>query len=228
MKKATFLLLVVTMLTTLTIAQKSKPWAEWTKKEVEKMLYDSAWGQTQVETDTSEMTVTFGQATNVNGASNNQSIDYKYHIMFFSAKPIREAFARRVLLDNPGLKPEQLNNFVNGDYTEIIAVAVIHESKDQRFLRIMDEAIKSSTEETLKSRCYLERGDGKRLFLTGYEPPASDRTGAKLVFPRTLDGQPFLTSESNNVRVVADFGNGVKLNRRFKISDMMYDGNLEY
>src|SRR5262245_41173397 len=35
--------------------KKVKPWTEWSEKEVSKMLNDSAWGQTQTETDTSEM-----------------------------------------------------------------------------------------------------------------------------------------------------------------------------
>ena len=35
-------------------AQKqSKPWTEWSKSEVEHIPNDSAWGQTQLETDTS-------------------------------------------------------------------------------------------------------------------------------------------------------------------------------
>ena len=37
-------------------AQKSvKPWGEWTQKDAQKILDDSAWGRTQTETDTSQM-----------------------------------------------------------------------------------------------------------------------------------------------------------------------------
>src|SRR5690348_2406448 len=35
--------------------KKTKPWDEWNEKEVQKMLNDSPWGQTQTETNTSEM-----------------------------------------------------------------------------------------------------------------------------------------------------------------------------
>ena len=31
------------------VAQKNKPWTEWTAKDAEKILNDSAWGQTQTE-----------------------------------------------------------------------------------------------------------------------------------------------------------------------------------
>src|SRR5215211_3897558 len=35
-----------------------KPWSEWTRAEAEKILNHSAWGQTQTETDTTEMVYT--------------------------------------------------------------------------------------------------------------------------------------------------------------------------
>ena len=41
--------LVIMMLAVVAVAQKDKPWTEWTKKDVEKTLNDSAWGQTQSE-----------------------------------------------------------------------------------------------------------------------------------------------------------------------------------
>lgn len=31
-----------------------KPWTEWSKRDAEKILNDSPWGQTQIDTDTSE------------------------------------------------------------------------------------------------------------------------------------------------------------------------------
>jgi len=45
---------------------------------------------------------------------------------------------------------------------------------------------------------------------------------------RTLEGQPFLTTESDNVRFFAQLNEKMKLNVRYKVSDMMYDGKLEY
>jgi len=63
-------------------AQKQKPWTEWSKKEAEKTLNESPWGQTQTETDTSQMTysptVTSTTAArkedkNITSASNTES-----------------------------------------------------------------------------------------------------------------------------------------------------------
>jgi hypothetical protein len=55
----------------------------------------------------------------------------------------------------------------------------------------------------LKDKVYLERKDGKRLALADYRPPGPDGMGAKFVFNRTLEGQPFLTPQSDNVRFSA-------------------------
>ena len=52
--------------------------------------------------------------------------------------------------------------------------------------------------------------------------------GAKFVFMRKLEGQPFLTADSDNVRFFAQLNDKIKLNVKYKVSDMMYDGKLEY
>jgi hypothetical protein len=75
-------------------AQKEKPWTEWTKKDVEKMLNDSAWGQTQIDTDTSEMTWSTAPRPIDGKGAVNQATSVNYYIRFVSAKPIRQAYAR--------------------------------------------------------------------------------------------------------------------------------------
>jgi len=74
---------------------------------------------------------------------------------------------------------------------------------------------------------YLERKDGKKLFLMEYRPPTEDGMGAKFVFPRKFEGQPFL-SENDSVRFIAQLNEKMKLNTRYKLSDMLYEGKLEY
>src|ERR1041384_7529192 len=59
MKQSFFVLAFLGLLVTGALAQKQyKPWTEWTKSDVEKILNDSPWGQTQIDTDTSEMVYT--------------------------------------------------------------------------------------------------------------------------------------------------------------------------
>jgi hypothetical protein len=92
----------------------------------------------------------------------------------------------------------------------------------------VDQAFRSATSATLKNKCYLERKDGKRIFLEEYAQQGSDGTGAKFVFPRMVDGKPFLTERNDSIRFVAEFSSKIRVDRKFKVSEMMYDGKLEY
>ena len=235
---------VVVMLASLAVAQKQKPWTEWTKKDIEKTLNDSAWGQTQSEGgsgsqsgDTSAVTQVAAQRSadrqlNRQGESGEtKPVNYvKYHVRFLSAKPVRAAFARMVMLSKT--QPDealatQLQTFIDRDFSEYIVVSVGVEVGDQKMAGPLMHAFSSATTEALQQNVYLERKDGKKLYLLEYRAPVEDGMGAKFVFKRVVDGQPFL-SENDNVRFVAQFNEKMKLNTRYKLSDMLYDGKLEY
>lgn len=240
-----FLLLVILALGV--SAQKTnRPPAEWTEKDVTKMLNDSPWGQTQVETDTSQMvftetknpdrsmgrtiTNTSGDTTLVQGA-NNQATSVNYHVVFLSAKPIREAIKRRVEMGQKTPNPQlstQLQGFVDRDFADYIVVAVTFDTKDPRFANAPQQAFAAALTESLKITTYLDRSDGKRLFLRQYVPPSSDGLGAKFVFDRLVDEKPFLSGDVSQVRFYSELSKSVKLDRRFKVGDMSYNGKLEY
>jgi hypothetical protein len=229
---------------------KSKPWTEWSKKETEKMLNESAWGQTQVESNTSEITATptsaltsttaarTSDATSVAGSraesgAYNQAVFVKYRIRFLSAKPIRAAVAQTVNLSQTPPNPkvvEQMQPFVERNFAEqgVIVVTVTLESNDPRFGNPAQQELNSANSGSWKNSTYLERKDGKRLFLEDYRAPINDGLGAKFIFPRLVEGKPFLDEASGEVRFVAETGKRIKLNMRFKVKDMMYNGQLEY
>src|SRR5215813_12444297 len=89
-------------------SQTSKPWTEWSKKDVEKTLSDSAWAQTQTEGGSSKApeqtsaitTTTAGRredsnisaANRVESGETKPSSTVKFHVRFLSAKPVRAAF----------------------------------------------------------------------------------------------------------------------------------------
>ena len=224
----------------------SKPWTEWTKKDVEKTLSDSAWAQTQTEGGRSQSSGSSSAVTqtmagrrddrNTDAAERTESGEskaapsIKFMVRFLSAKPVRAAFARRVLLaqtePNENLK-QQLQGFVDRDFAEYIVVSVGVEVTDAKQGDMLTKAFSAATTDALKEAVYLERKDGKKLFLMEYRAPAGDGMGAKFVFKRALDGQPFLTP-SDNVKFVAQFNEKMKLQTRYKLSDMVYDGKLEY
>jgi len=212
--------------------KKTKPWDEWNEKEVQKMLNDSPWGQTQTETNTAEMFYSPTSQTVPNSSRSaegayNQATNLNFRIRLLSAKPIRQAFARGVAMKNPQLM-EKLRAFADQKSDQWIVVAVDYDSTDQRSSGKAMQTFNSAVTSALKNNTYLETKDGKRVFLQEYMAPIKDGMGAKFVFPRTIDEKPFVNSESGFLRFYSEMGSNIKLNMRFKISDMMYDGNLEY
>lgn len=245
MKKIAALLLFVFAFAVVAGAQKKmKPWTEWSEKEVNKMLNDSAWGQTQTDTNTSEL---FYSPTSQNRATSrpldpaggsdtndrnaqgafNQATSVNYRIRLLTAKPIRQAIARRAQIQNPQLA-ERLQAFAEQQTDQFIVVAVDYDSTDRRLSGPAMQLFNSANTGLLKNASYLENKDGKRLFLQEYIAPINDGMGAKFVFPRALEGQPFVNEGSGYLRFYSELGKNIKLNMRFKISDMMYDGRLEY
>jgi hypothetical protein len=253
MKKTFFALLLIALLLGAGSAQQ-KPWNEWTKVEAEKILNQSAWGQTQTDTDTSEMmysptsqsgiststrpgvtgTTTDRQSINNSRAAQgakNQAIAVNYHVRLLSAKPVRQAFMRLIELTQKTPDKEllaDLQSFVQRDFSEFIVVAVGFDSTDGRFSGPALQAFASSNLGILKNKTYLERKDGKRVFLMQYQAPINDGLGAKFIFPRIVDEKKFLTAESGSFRFYSEVNGQLKLNISFKLSDMMYNGQLEY
>lgn len=253
MKKLIFIFLLLALQVSITLGQKTKPWVEWTKEDAEKTLNDSAWGQTQTETDTSEMfytptkqgtssiampSTTTGKISDQQSINNNradrgatnQAISVNYRIAFLSARPIREAISRMIVLRGDQ-HVEALENlmqtFVDRDFSQYIVLTVTFDSIDGRFTGPAMQAFASATTDTLKTATYLERKDGKRLYIMEYRAPQNDGLGAKFVFPREVDGKPFLTAENGYVRFYSEVGK-TKLNVKYQLAKMLIDGKLEY
>lgn len=237
--------------------KRQKPWTEWSKIEADKILNDSPWGQTQIETDTSEMfytpttraqaapgtsnraTAITGQAAPGSGESLsagrategalNQSTSVKFHIRWFSSRPIRRAMARGVALSQGGRLSDQLVQFADGPSEKRAVIAVSFEANDQRFGGKVMQAFNVATAGTLKNSTYLELKDGSRVFLQDYIPPTGNTIGAAMfVFPRSRGERPLLSPDSGDVRFYSEVSRALKLDMKFKVADMIYEGRLEY
>jgi len=246
MRRILFICSAVILLTASAYAQKAKPWTEWSEKEAEKILNDSGWGQTQTEGDTSTQpastsaitstTLARREDSNTSAAAKVESGQKKdaslvhYRVRLMSAKPIRAAFVRMVELQ--GASAERiatLRTFVDREFADYIVVTVSMDGTDRKRMGSVIQELTNGGEEALKTTTYLERKDGKRLALMAYRAPdPADGLGAKFVFPRMVDGRPFLDASSGEVRFGTELGKVVKIYRRFKVSEMMYDGKLEY
>jgi hypothetical protein len=226
------------------LAQKAeKPWVEWSKKDVQKMLEDSPWAQVQNDTDNSQIMFSPTSAAGVNGAGStsndssrlgqgatNQSVNVKFFVRLFSARPIRQALVRQMTLQQnlPDEALAKLRQFAEVKSENSIIFTLLYESNDQRAGNTVMQALNSNTTASLKNNTYLQRNDGKQLFLEEYVPPGKDGFGARFIFLKNADDKPFFDAGSGDIHFVAQFPNGFKIDRRFKIANMLYRGELEF
>jgi hypothetical protein len=233
MRKIALLSLCVLFLAGVAGAQKKfKPWAEWNEKDAQKILDDSPWAHTQTETDTSEMFYNpnspqvNNQSRNERG-SVNQATNVNFRIRFLSSKPVRAAFAKTLGAKQPNLS-DGLRAFVDREFPDHIVVSVTFDSADRRFEGPVMQTFNSVNLGVLQNATFLETKNGKRNFIIQYQIPSQDGLGAKFIFPRNVDGEPFLTPQSGELRFYSEMSKNLKLNMRFKVADMMYEGKLEY
>jgi hypothetical protein len=246
MKRALYLCAITITVALPAYAQKGKDWTEWTQKEAEKVLNDSGWGQTQTEggapsqaTQTSAisqttkerdrtMTSVSAAATAAPSGETKETPALHLRVRFMSAKPIREAFVRMIELQGaPAEKVAQIKPFIDYDFSNYIVVTINMDGNDRGRMGAITQELSATDSATFKPVTYLERKDGKRLELMEYRAATNDGLGAKFVFARSLNGAPFLDANSGEVRFVTELGK-LKINRRFKVADMLYDGKLEY
>lgn len=226
-------LMICLMAASSVIGQKKlKPWTEWSKDEAQKILKDSPWAHQQVDQDFVEANPLKPRAIDSDvDARLKQNEGMTYSIRFFSARPVRQAFVRMIQLQKKDLPPDtisRLNTFAEAPSDDSIIVAVAVENPDANLLGKAMQIIRNATAVKLKNGTYLERTDGKRVFIEEYTPPGGDGFGARFIFPRMLDGQPFLNDESTMIRFVSEMDSSIKLNMKYKVKDMMLNGKLEY
>ena len=216
----------------ITAQWQKKPYSKWSEKEALSVLNDSPWGQTQTVTETSRM---FDTGRRVDSSQNREAEipQIKFRIRFFSAKPIRQAISRIIELKQKGeLNPQlagQLRALAAGEFPDYIVITVITEVADSGSLTASAASLLDrQTTALLKNETYLLVNGGQRVFLQEYQAPRKDGLGARFIFPRMVNGKPFIVPESGEVLFNADLSGGPALKMRFKIKDMMFEEKLEY
>lgn len=218
-----------------------KPYTEWSEKDAQKLLNDSPWARTQ--SFDSPMELYRGPETGRQGPTSTaqsgrppDAVHLFFRVRFISAKPVRQALSRAAELQHKGPMPEEfaakLKQFVSFDFPEHIIVAVTSDASGTGANVQQAAALLRRANNELKNTTFLETKGGKRIFLQDFQPTATDpmgaRIGGRFIFPRLVDGKPFITSDSEEIHFVAPLSDTYKLDRRFKIKDMMFEGKLEY
>lgn len=213
-----------------------KPYTEWTDADVQKMLNNSPWSRTHTVTTARAL---FRSPSSQQPAAQPgtiappNSVYVNFRVRFFSAKPIRQALSRMIELQKKKGMDEQLAGqlkaFAAGEFLDYIIVTVTCDSSEPgaNFQEALGLLQKTGTGE-IKNDTFLETKGGHRVFLQEYQTPHSDGFGARFIFPRLVDGKPFITAEGDEVRFYSHLSDTYKLDQRFKIKNMVYDGKLEY
>lgn len=209
--------------------------AEWPEKEALKLLENSPWAQMQTfsaatpgsfSADTSDINSPIGGTSSTRRGeqrSGDFTVSRQYYVRFQSAKPIRMALAK-LNMARGGVSQDQVEEFVqvkpmNGEIVVMLRTAPGQDRSE----------LDSVTTDLLKNNTYLLFKKSKRkVYVERYIPPAeAGGTEGVFLFPRTVDGKPVATLEEEEVRFICELSKQTELNRKFKLKDMVFKGELE-
>ena len=211
-----------------------KPYTEWKKSEAFKMLNDSPWAQSQTMA-----TATGGKIEGMDrGVSGDREIYSSFVVRFFSALPIRAAYARTMqLMNNYDAKSDaekaeidaKFSRVLKLDFSKAILVALEFSTNDQQKKTDVMRYLDNAKVDLLKQSCYLISDRIGRVQIEEYYPPSPDGTGAKFVFPRTVNDQPVVLPTDKELKF--DLWMEPVETRvfvTFKPKNMLYNGELAF
>lgn len=225
-----------------------KPYIQWSLKETERMLDNSPWGKIHVVT-ISNPTYTGTRSFSTIGTGDlEREKQNLFHLHFLTAKPLKMAIARSVVLHSNGtVDHAQLQKFIDQANNQSIVVALTLSSQPSGTSSLngyLSALLKLATS-NLASNTFLATGTGRKVFLSRYDPPGQDGLGAKYYFPRKLpDGTSLVAPADKEIRFETMItlnegatltGNelGVELERedriwvQFDLRKMVFEGKLE-
>ncbi len=232
-----------------------KPFNKWSQKQVLTMLNDSPWCKQMVLTSqqidaaagdagASQMgspkgLISGGRGYGMDkgsGIGGEKELFDGYTVRLFSALPVREAYVRMMQLQNnydqmsatdKAYFDQKFSRALRMDFSKDIIVSITLSSNNRELNMEVDRQLKQATVKTLEQSAYLISDHAGRIPLKGYYPPSPDGTGAKLVFPREIDGKPAVNPDDKEVKL--EFyvpGPEHKVYIVWKVKDMMVKGKL--
>ncbi len=214
-----------------------KPSTEWTSVETRKLLSDSPWSKTQnfltvVDTPIAgSRNPDFDRPRETTDGTFSIPHQIYFRICLFSAKPIREALSRTLAQDIDERVKDQTSSLLDdstpAELDDRIVILVSAASQKESFrLQEAQSSLNKYRTEDLKPNTYLEVKGGKRVYLSEYRSYGS--LGSVFIFPRSVDGEPFITAESGELHFHSQLSKTFLLDARYKTKDMIYQGKLEY
>jgi hypothetical protein len=243
--KLTLRFILTIILATASFAQgpwTRKDWKQWSKDDCKKVLEDSPWAQRWTQSDAKVAnfaTRTRGTA----GVGSESELTVYYLVQFRSARPVREAVVRQVLLANqydvaePDKKEamrKQTDPFLNRSYDDVIVVHVTYGSNVPEYNRDLATFWQTHYPEgTVPQDAFLHGSKGQKVVPLRMLSPKGGAQEFELIFPRVVEGKPLLDPGDKTVSVefVSPSVGGVQSARvfmEFKVDKMALNGQLIY
>jgi len=224
----------------------NKPFDEWSQKECSKLLENSPWAR-----DFTLIDSRLQQSTSA--SDDGQQFHIKYQIQLRSAMPVRQAVVRQMQIAQKydSLGPEQkqqfdkgAKSFLDSNFSEAVVVYVTYETNSQAKAMELSRHWQSQTTDVLKNTVFLRNSRGEQVPLAQFNPPQGAERSFQFIFPRQINGKPFLDPEDKSLQLEFTYpvvivpggssyneadklGNG-KGFLEFKPKKMLFQGNLVY
>ncbi len=234
-----------------------KPYTTWNEAHALKILTDSAWSkqmalgspayasEREARVEGTDKGFSIGDDITLKdntrgldrgmGRAGEKEIIHAYTLRLFSALPVRQAFVRLFQIRNnyesmPKEQQQRLdvmfNQALTMDLSQRIVVTVSVESNDRELNMEVNRQLHQATTSSLKPHTWLI-ADKLRIPLEEYLPPSGDGAGAKLVFPRTIDGKPVVEPTTKELKLEFSVpGVEHQIYVEWKVKDLVCKGQL--
>ncbi len=210
----------------------TKPYTDWTAKEVEKILLkDSPWTRVLLLNPPSSATTIGstgggggsrgGGGGGGGGAAGGSSGGPPPIYMNWYARPIREAVVRQLMLNVPNTPKAQLDAILShkSEFYEVMLTGFLPGAGGARGNR---EASGNASEALTKFKedTYLQKKDGTKIPLANLVMPRVRNAASFLQFAKEIDGKPAVTPEDKEITLVIRVNDNV-YRYKFKFADMV-------
>ena len=187
-----------------------KDWKQWSKDDCKKVLEDSPWAQRW--TQSNNKVADFAMRTQgTAGVGSESELQVYYVVQFRSARPVREAVVRQVLIANQYdlLEPEkkeamrkQTDGFLNRSYDDVIVVHVTYGCNVTEYNRELATFWQTHySEGTVPQEAFLDGPRGQKVAPVRMVSPKGGAQEFELIFPRVVEGKPLLEPGDKTIGV---------------------------
>lgn len=213
---------------------KEKPFQEWTREECFRIFQDSPWVRLETRSIINPSGAGIsnpgvGPSGNRRGSVTGEervgdfAVSRQYYVRLQSAKPVRMALARLQLIAGK-VTEESAHRYIEtapGQGKIVIMISVPPGQDRTEFDGL-------NTQQISRHTYLVGKKSKKKVFVERYFPPAEvGGIEPVLVFPR-LDsaGDELFPIQEKEMRFVSDIGG--RINVKFKLKHMVFDGKLEF